>query len=271
MPELPEVDTITRELNKKIIHKTIKDIEIKVSKIFKGNKSRVLAKKIQKISRRAKVIIFKLDQGLNLLIHLKMTGQLIFLPHRKNKMFKYNYITFYFTDGSKLLFNDLRKFGYIKVLSDNNLNQELQKLSFGPEPLSQNFTFNYFQNVLKKRKNSKIKPFLLDQTKISGIGNIYGDEILFQAGIKPDKKISAIKKQDLKKIYQAIKKILRKAIKYKGTSMDQYLRIDGSRGKFADMRRVYRREGELCTQCHKKIKRIKVGSRSAYFCPFCQH
>lgn len=277
MPELPEVETIVRELNREIAGKKIQKIEVKLPKMVMGKIVKIEGLKIQKIIRRAKLIIIEISGGFRLAIHLKLTGQLFYIPKNMQKTktgeseSKYTHVIFYFTDGSKLLFNDLRQFGWIKVLTQEELEKELKKENYGPEPLSKDFNFAKFKEVILKRKKAQIKPVLMDQTIIAGIGNIYSDEALYLAKIHPKRKVSEISESELKKLYKAILKVLKEAIFWRGTSIDSYRRTSGEKGTYEKHRRVYQREGELCQRCGSKIERIKIGARSAHFCPGCQH
>jgi formamidopyrimidine-DNA glycosylase len=267
MPELPEVETIKRQLSRKIKGKTIKRVEIRLLKLVKMPakkfKKRVEGQKILDVQRRAKLVIFRLSDGY-LLTHLKMTGQLIFNGEEN----KHTYLIYHFTAGSYLLHNDLRKFGFVKLVGD--LEKYFIKEKYGPEPLENDFTLKVFKELLKGKK-TKIKPLLMNQQFIVGVGNLYADEILFSAGVLPTRKASDLKEKEIKKIYQGIKRILELAVKKKGSSADDYLDTAGKKGTFfPDSINVYRREGEPCFKCGTKIKRIKIGARSAHFCPKCQ-
>jgi len=297
MPELPEVETIKRQLEDKIIDLEIKDVLIKKSKLFKGDPKEIIGAKITGVRRRAKMFVIDLvnrrptpknttptnaENNIHLLIHLKMTGQLIFVdrngsyggghpipPFDLQVPNKYSHITIYFTDGSVLYFNDLRQFGWIKVLSDEELARALEKS--GIEPLSQEFTLDYFIKLLNKKKKSPIKLVLMDQNLIVGIGNIYANEILFVAGIKPDKKTEKLAKNEIKKIYDSIFVILNKAIKYQGTSAEDYVTLEGKPGTYDKHLLVYDKKDENCpNKCGGKIEKIKLGGRGTYFCSRCQ-
>lgn len=293
MPELPEVETIRRQLSKEMVGKKIKTAEIKLPKLvyFDGRRSDVKnfkkyteGARITQIDRAAKILILTLSNGYALLIHLKLTGQLIFCA--KNGVFtrgghpwppdsvpvpnKWTHIIFHFTDGSKIYFNDLRQFGYLKLVETKKIGgqKEIQKL--GPEPLDKNFTSELFSTVLKKRSKAKIKPLLMDQNFLSGVGNIYADESLFHAGVLPTRPAGKLKQAEIKKLHQGIKKILKKSIEKGGTSVDTYVTLSGKKGGYEKYLKVYGREGKKCSQCGGIIQRIKLSSRSAHFCPKCQ-
>ena len=292
MPELPEVETIVRELNRakpKVLGSTILDVWsdtkkiIKRPKNFQKFKKEILKRKISKIWRRGKNILFELDNKKTLLIHQKLTGHLLYGKWKREKgewvsllkgplaedpMNKFLRVIFFLDNGWQISLSDLRKFAKIEILTEKELEKELSEL--GPEPLDRNFTFEKFKEAILKKKKGKIKKVLMDQKIIAGIGNIYSDEILWEAKIHPLKDVSKISEERLKKIYFAMREILKKAIQLKGESISDYRRISGERGYFDRERKVYRREGEKCLRCGTKIKKIKIGQRSAYFCPKCQ-
>jgi formamidopyrimidine-DNA glycosylase len=274
VPELPEVQTIVSELKTEILGKKIKDIEVKVPKMVLGDVKSIEALKVEDVRRRAKLIIIGLEKGLNLVIHLKLTGQLLYKSQISNLKSQNDLgptrIIFYFTDGSQLFFNDLRKFGYVKILDSQGLERTLAKENYGPEPLEKEFTLEKFKGLLSKKPNAQIKPLLMDQTFIAGIGNLYSDEILFYAGVHPKRRVRELKSEEVKKLYEGIGKILNEALKYKGSSIDTYRTTTGQKGTFEFHRKVYRREGQKCYRCGSIIKVIKIGGRSAHFCPKCQ-
>ena len=276
MPELPEVETIKRQLNKKIKGKKIKNAEIRLKKLVKYplDKFRKLIKGavIKNVGRRAKLLIFELSNNYCLITHLKLTGQLIYQRTRNNEQrtTKHTHLIYHFTDGSRLIHNDLRQFGFVKVVFKKDLIDFLAKEKYGPEPLTKEFSLDLFRELLKKRPNSKIKPLLMDQTFIAGIGNLYSDEILFFARVLPIRRANTLKPAEVKRIYQGIKEILPTAISRRGSSSNDYVDAEGKEGDYFPLVKVYQRENKPCYFCRTKIKRIKIGSRSAHFCPKCQ-
>ncbi|PIP21875.1 MAG: formamidopyrimidine-DNA glycosylase [Candidatus Nealsonbacteria bacterium CG23_combo_of_CG06-09_8_20_14_all_40_13] len=276
MPELPEVQTIVSELKNEIVGKKIAEVNYNLPKMVVGDIKKIIGAKIASVSRRAKIIIVKLGGGLNLLFHLKMTGQLIYLPAGKDKtkvgerINKYTHVIFKLSDGSRLLFNDLRQFGWVKIFGTEDLKKAINKEKYGPEPLSKEFTLAKFQQMLAQKPNAKIKPLLMDQSFIAGIGNIYSDEILYFAKVHPLKKVKDLNQKDIEKIYEGILKILRAAILAKGTSIDTYRRTTGEKGTYALKRQVYQRKGLPCYHCQGKVQTVKIGGRTAHFCPGCQ-
>lgn len=270
MPELPEVETIKRQLNTRIKGKRIKNIRVNLAKIVKcpvkDFKRMVVNSRIEQIKRRAKLLIIKLSNNYDLLIHLKMTGQLIF----NGQPNKHTHLIFYFKDKTQLLYNDLRQFGFVKLIEGKNLEDYLKKESYGPEPLSKEFTLELFKDLLKRRKKLRIKPFLMNQQIIAGIGNLYADEILFYAGVRPTRRAQSLKLDEIRKVFKQIKRVLEIGIKKKGSSAEDYLDADGREGNFVPLIQVYQRTGQPCKKCGAKIERIKIGQRSAHFCPKCQ-
>ncbi len=294
MPELPEVETIVRGLNKKVLKRTFLDVwtdnpkMIKRPKSFSDFRNQIRGKKIIKVWRRAKNIIFGLSGGLSLLIHQKLTGHLLigkwqltgdkWLPKEKGSLEepvnRFIHLIFRLDDGRQLALSDLRKFAKAELWNTEDLMKSEEFKNLGPEPLDKNFSFEKFKEVLRgktpRRAQGKIKQVLMDQSVISGIGNIYSDEILWRAKIHPLKGILGLKEKELKKIYQATREILEKAIQLRGTSISDYRDIEGKEGLYEKVRNVYQREGEKCSRCGAIIKRLKIGGRSAHYCPVCQ-
>jgi len=289
MPELPEVETTVRGLRKKVLNRTFLDLWTDVPKIikkpksFKEFKKTIKNKKIIKVWRRAKNIIIDLSQGYSLLIHQKLTGHLLFgkwefknkkwIPVAKgplNDPFNRFIHLIFFLDNKKMLaLSDLRKFAKIELWNTKELLNSSEFKKIGPEPLEKSFSFKKFKERLKNKKG-RIKQILMNQEVIAGIGNIYSDEALWKAKIYPLKKVSELKEKELKMLYRTIKDVLKKGIKLGGESISDYRNIEGRKGNFERERSVYRREGKKCPRCSAKIKRIKIGNRSSYFCPKCQ-
>ena len=303
MPELPEVQTIVNDLKKKVVGRRIKDIWTDWPKYFRGLSEKnfrkhVIGKKIISIERRAKNILFHLSDNHLMLIHQKLSGHLLYgkwqmvpmakpsrildkvgtngkwmsvvrgplLEDRNNQYIR---LIFFLDNGQMLALSDLRRFA--KVLCGKreeiyNL-PDLKKL--GPEPLDPKFTFKRFEELFKKKKG-RIKQVLMDPNFISGIGNIYADEILWTAKIHPLVRAEELNRTKFKSIYQAMRKILKKALKSRGSSIDDYRDALGRRGRYDLVLSAYQREGEPCKRCRTKIKRLKIGGRSAHFCPRCQ-
>jgi len=274
MPELPEVETIKNQLSHLVVGKKIASIKILLPKIIKLSvnkfKKAIIGAKIKKVNRRAKILVIELNNGWTILVHLKMTGQLIFVATQPVIKNKHTHIVFCFTNGAQLLFNDLRQFGYVKLIKTAELNNLFLKDGVGPEPLESNFTLVDFRAILARKPRARIKQFLMDQKNLAGIGNIYADEILFFAGVHPLRQSKSLKEINIKKIFKGIKEILRLAIKLRGTSSSDYIDAFGQPGRFDVRLRVYGRKGKKCVKCKEMIKKIKIGGRSASFCPVCQ-
>lgn len=280
MPELPEVETTVRGLQKTIRNLVIKDIWTDLNtkdkrkkdtvanpKYFSYFKKEVKNKKILSIERRAKNILINISGGKTILIHLKMTGHLLF-----NNKDKYVHLLFYLSNSRFLAFSDMRKFGKITLIDTKTAHNTKHLINIGPEPLDKNFTYRKLMGRLKKKPNGKIKTVLMDQTILAGIGNIYSDEILWKTGINPEREIKNIKDSEFKKIFITTQQILKKSISLGGDSMSDYINLFGKKGKFQFYHKAYRRTGEKCEKlnCKGIIKRKVVNGRSAHFCPMHQ-
>lgn len=289
MPELPEVETTARDLRQKVLHRVFFDVWTDTPKIIQKPKNfnrfrkQIKGKKIRKVWRWGKNIIFDLSKGKSLLVHQKITGHLLvgkwskeikgWRPIKKgpleDKTNAYIRVLFWFDNGQMLALSDLRKFAKVELWDGEKLKKELDS-SLGVEPLEKDFTFNKFKNVLKGKK-SKIGQVLMDQKNIVGIGNIYSNEILWDAKIYPFRAVNALGNDELQRIFKAIKKILKKAIQMRGTSTADYRDAAGKKGFFEEMLKVYQKEGQKCSRCKNIIARKKMGTRSAHFCPKCQN
>ncbi len=286
MPELPEVETIRQDLRKKIIGKKIKAVEIISSTVARGcgpaTASFLRGKCIQEVDRIGKLLIFLFAKNNHsLTLHLKMTGQLIYvfkqtiiggghsfatlnakLPDRHTR------VIFTFHDGSKLFFNDLRKFGYIKLVDP----AEKAKIiaGFGIEPLTPVFTLKAFAQVFKNKKTN-LKALLLNQKLIAGVGNIYADEICHAARILPFRRADSLKTAEVKRLFLATQAILKKAITYRGTTFNNYVDSEGNVGNFSKHLKVYGAQNARCKTCRSgRIQKTVVAGRGTHFCVECQ-
>jgi len=280
MPELPEVQTTVNGLNQFVKGLTIKNVwtdyysefhlgrpNIKNREYFKKFRTAVIGAKILGAHRRAKNILIRLSNGKTILIHMKLTGYLFYGDcQQKNK---FVHIIFFLSDGKCLALSDLRKFAKVTLMNTNKIESDSDLKNLGPEPLEKNFTCQKFQEQLLKKPNAKIKQVLMDQTIVAGIGNIYSDEILWATGIHPLQKVASITPAKIKKMYSVMRKILRYSLSIGGDSESDYRNILGQRGNFQNKTRAYGHEGESCSKpkCRGIIKRIKIASRSAHFCP----
>jgi formamidopyrimidine-DNA glycosylase len=284
MPELPEVETIRAGLAKLLPGKVINDVWYDWDKSFPNAPSDVarflVGARIDKVRRRAKVLIIELSGGWALIVHLKMTGQLVFVG--KNQRFgaghpskdivgelpaKSTRVSLEFTDGSKLFFNDQRKFGWMRLLPAI----EIPEIDFfkkvGPEPLDDDFTVGVFVDRLMRRKNSNIKSVLLDQTVIAGVGNIYADESLWGAKIHPATLTGKVPKAKLVLLYNSLREILALSIAKGGSTDKNYVDAEGKKGSYLSFANVFRREGQPCPRCGTPIEKIRVAGRGTHICP----
>lgn len=287
MPELPEVETVKRGLSQFVVGKTISAVTHDWAKSFPNAKSDVDAflidAKITAVRRRAKILLIDLDSGHTLVIHLKMTGQLVYrganeafgAGHPNDSLIgelpdKSTRVTLTFTDGSKLFFNDQRKFGWMKLLPS----LEVPNIDFfkrvGPEPLAADFTKKAFRKRLAKRPNTNIKAALLDQTVIAGVGNIYADESLWGAKIHPATLVKNLSKAKTDKLFTELQFVLNLAIEKGGSTDRNYVNAEGKRGSYIDFARVFRRENQPCPRCGTTIIKTRVASRGTHICPKCQ-
>ncbi len=304
MPELPEVQTVVSELNKKLRGLKIKRVAVHAAKLVSVGPNTVsnirdvpqktvnqfvkflTGRKIVSVSRRGKMLIFDLDGPLCMLVHLKMTGQFIFedkaLAKKTGSKYrllnkataplvklpsKHTHVVFYFTDGSTLYFNDIRKFGYLRVVLDKDMEKVKEFREYGPEPLEKSFTFEVLRDAVANRKKIPIKLALMDTKVVVGIGNIYSDEILYHARVKPDRKVESLTTRELRAIFDQIKPVLKTGVKYKGSSVGDFVRTDGKWGSMGKHHYVYGRKGQPCLGCATIISSIKLGGRTASFCP----
>jgi len=265
MPELPEVETIKRELEKVILNKKITRVYIHNPAVIRQMqpdkfKKELQGSSIKNILRKAKVLILELSNGKSLAIHLKMTGQLIYPGDSKKSR-----VSFRLSDGKILDFNDQRLFGELRLLDDWRSLKFIQGL--GPEPFD--LSPDEFKKMLSQKK-TKIKTLLMDQTFISGIGNTYAAESLFRAGVHPERPAASLSDKEKEGLFNSVKDVLSEAIKYGGSSVDNYVRLSGKPGDYLRHHRVYGREGKTCSICKAPIKKISLGGRGTYFCPKCQ-
>ena len=283
MPELPEVETVVRGLRNIVVGRTIDRVRtsappssIVVSPSFRSRSfSSVLkGKRIQSVNRRGKNILIQLDNRITLWVHLKMTGHFFWLP-RHNPIEKHDLVVFDFAsepstngdDGYHLRFNDYRRFGRLRLFRDDELWLQDGLKNIGPEPLE--ISADDFVSLLRSSKRM-IKPALMDQSFIAGIGNIYADESLHFTKIHPKRMTSTISKRKLIALHGEIQRLLKRSIELMGTSVDTYRGVNGQTGNFQKYLTAYNREGEPCQFCGHAIRREKIGSRSAHYCSRCQ-
>jgi len=287
MPELPEVETVRRGLVELIVGRTVAAVEHDTPKGFPNASADVqqflIGAKITDVRRRAKVLLVELSTGYTLVIHLKMTGQLVFrseaavfgaghpneslvgdLPDRSTR------VTFTFTDGSHLYFNDQRKFGWVRLIPT----AEVPGIDFmkkvGPEPLEADFTAGQFAARFKRRARTSIKAALLDQTVIAGVGNIYADESLWGAKIHPQRLVGSVTNKEFMRLFTELRSVMNTAIEKGGSTDKNYVNAEGKRGSYLTFARVFRREGKPCPRCGTTIIKFKAAGRGTHICPHCQ-
>lgn len=268
MPELPEVETAVRALREPLVGRTIigmwNDWPKHLTPPLPDFRRRVTGRKILSVERRAKFLVFNLSDQETMLIHLKMTGHLGVVPAAETAD-QYVHTTFELDNGTELRFRDTRKFGRVYLLQD----PQTLLGQLGPEPLDDAFTPAVLHRLLQKRQRI-LKPLLLDQTFIAGVGNIYADEALHHAGIRPTRISNTLSEAESAALHAAIQKVLNMGIDNEGASIDNYRKPDGSRGEMQNVLVAYKRAGEPCQRCGRIIERIVLGSRSTHFCPNCQ-
>lgn len=306
MPELPEVETIRRQLEKYLVGHKVTRIKVLVRKIFKGKEKLLTGAKVKRMRRFAKVLVIDFSNGYSLVIHLKMTGQVLYQGPNLEKSVglsekfsqKHVHVIFHLDRGGTLMYSDYRKFGWLRVVKTAGV----EKLEFikklGPEPFVNPNTFrpnetskvnrsiftnkfstkgagvNLTSPIFKKivmDVNRPIKVLLLDQSKIGGIGNIYANDALWLAGIDPGRKAKELKEGEVKKLYRAIHSVLKQGLKWGGASEQSYITPDGGEGKYQEHFLVYEKAGEKCARCKKaKIQKFFLGGRGTYMCSRCQ-
>ncbi|MGI8669311.1 MAG: bifunctional DNA-formamidopyrimidine glycosylase/DNA-(apurinic or apyrimidinic site) lyase [Aridibacter sp.] len=275
MPELPEVELVTKSLNKLVSGKKIAAAALLRERLAPDSPPKQFARSLENatinfVDRRGKHILFDFDNGKTLIVHLRMSGRFLLLPiDRENP--KFTHAVFYFADESRLVFSDQRHFGFMRIVKTTELaeTKELKKLA--PEPFSDEFSPKYFRDKLKTSSRS-LKEFLLDQTKVCGLGNIYAAEAIFLARVNPQTPANQVSSVKANRLHKFIREVLQESIKHGSTLNVNPENIDGSYygGGYENQWRVYNRENQTCVNCGTKIKRLKQGGRSRYFCPHCQ-
>lgn len=286
MPELPEVETVRRGLHELIIGLKLKMVDHDTAKSFPNPVHEVqeflIGATVTDVRRRAKVLLIDLSTNYTLVIHLKMTGQLVYrgravfgaghpnesligeLPDRSTR------VTLGFTDGSHLYFNDQRKFGWMRLMPTIEVPEIDFMKKVGPEPLEADFTVQDFTSRFKRRAKTSIKAALLDQTVVAGVGNIYADESLWGAKIHPKRLVGTITEEEFTLLYAELRAVMNLAIDKGGSTDKNYVNAEGKRGSYMDFARVFRREGQHCPRCSTDIIKFKAAGRGTHICPYCQ-
>jgi len=273
MPELPEVETIRKGLEKKVRGKRVNKVIIRNEKAIKAPSSpgqfirKIEGRRLSGIRRKGKYLILELDSKDSLIIHLRLTGRLIYSP--EGEELPYTRVIFIFPDKTQLSFTNMRGLGGLWLIP----NEEFRNLPFlnslGPEPLDNDFTLARFRKLLQGKKG-KIKSLLMEQTFIAGVGNIYSQEALFLSGIHPERNASMLIDREVESLYNNLLAVLREALSYDGSSIDAYVDLNGKKGSYESHLRVYGRKGKDCFRCGAVIRKIKVSGRGTCFCPVCQ-
>lgn len=287
MPELPEVETVRRGLSRLIVSRKITSVNYDNPKSFPNSDSDVntflVGAEVTGVRRRAKVLMIDLSTKYSLVIHLKMTGQLVFVGrerfgagHPNDSLIgelpdKSTRVTINFSDKTQLYFNDQRKFGWMKLLPTNLIVELPFMQKVGPEPLEDDFTLEVFSERLKRRQNAVVKAAILDQTILAGVGNIYADESLWGAYIHPSRRVGSLTETEIANLYEQIRFVMNLSIEKGGSSNQTYVNAEGEKGSYMDFANVFRRNGKECTR-HPGvlIEKIRVAGRGTHICPVCQ-
>lgn len=281
MPELPEVETIKRRLKPLVLGKQFQQIQVLKDKSFRGNPDQILKQKIIDLQRRAKVLRFKFANGSNLLVHLKMTGQLIFVSDQlrvggghpsadwvNDLPAKHTRVILNFADNETLFFNDMRIFGWLWLMDDEQAEQELKK--YGPDVIDPLVTPFYLHDKFS-RKQMPIKQAIMDNSIMAGVGNIYASEALFLAKIHPQRPAKSLTLAELETLHHYLLAVIEASIAVGGTTFDgKYVDVSGFAGGFQHQLKVYGKVDEKCEICGEKIKKVKLGGRSSFYCEKCQ-
>ena len=275
MPELPEVELVAKSLHKIVEGFKIEKAELLREKLTPDHSPESFAKmlrktKIKRVYRRGKHILFELDNKKTLIVHLRMSGRFMLLPAERDNP-KFTHAIFYFKDESRLVFQDQRHFGFMNIVETKNLHNTKEIKKLAPEPFSEEFSPKYFRDILKTSKRN-LKEFLLDQTKVCGLGNIYAAESMFLARLNPQIAANEVSVVKANRLHRFIIDVMLESIEYSSTLNVDPENFEGNYygGGYESHWRVYDRENEPCPNCAKKIKRIKQGGRSSYYCPNCQ-
>jgi formamidopyrimidine-DNA glycosylase len=278
MPELPEVEVIRRDLEREVVGRKIKAVDVNRLRSIRRHKTSkdfaaaLVGSKIRSVGRRGKYLVLRLEGDQALVVHLGMSGQLLRAKSARTAMPKHTHVVLTFTEGGQLRFVDPRTFGEMFVTSVDEIEEKVTELAhLGVDPLEHAMSWEDFGRVITQRK-VKLKTLLMDQKFVAGIGNIYSDEILFQAGLRWDRTSDTLSDQEVRRLSRAIIETLQDAVKHRGSSLadQQYVDLFGEPGAFQDHHQVYDREGELCSRCRHPVVRARYSNRSTFFCASCQ-
>ncbi len=277
MPELPEVEVVRRDLEREIVGKRVKEVEVVLMRSIRRHRnrkqftSRLEGKKILGVDRRGKYLLCRIEGGDVLVIHLGMSGQLLRAKTSRETRLKHTQVVITFAQGGQLRFVDPRTFGEMFVTEMDALEKVAEVRHLGIDPLENTMSWEHFGSLIAQR-HAKLKPLLMDQKFVSGIGNVYSDEILHDAGLRWDRASDSLSAQEVRRLYRSMIETLQDAVKYRGSSLadEQYVDVFGRPGAYQHHHKVYAREGQACRRCRHVIVRERVGGRSTFFCEACQ-
>ncbi len=278
MPELPEVEVMRRDLEREIVGKKVKAVDVTGTRAIRRHKSKkqfvdaLVDRKFTGVSRKGKYLLCRLDGDDVLVVHLGMSGQLLRVKSSKDAMPKHTHVVITFTQGGQLRFVDPRTFGEMFVTASDTVEQDVSELShLGIDPIEAAMSWELFGHMLRER-HAKLKPLLMDQKFIAGIGNIYADEILWGAGLRWDRMSDALTGEEVRRLYRAMVETLQEAVKHRGSSLAdaQYVDLFGRPGDYQQFHNVYARDGQSCPRCRHVVVKEKVGGRSTFYCSACQ-
>lgn len=273
MPELPEVETVRRSLENRVLGLSITGVRVKTPQvaragIYKDFAVTIEGRRFTGFDRRGKYLLAHLDEGISLVVHLRMTGRWVYCSP-ETPVPKHTHVIFSLSDGNELRFTDVRRFGGLEIVPSEGIGKHQGLAKLGVEPLGHEFTLDYLRGVTQGKKG-KIKALILDQTRLAGLGNIYADEALFLAGIHPERTASSLTDPELKCLHAAIREVLRDGIANKGTSFRDYVDAEGQQGQNQLSLKVYGRSGRDCLTCGTSLGKLRIGGRTSVFCPKCQ-
>lgn len=284
MPELPEVETVRRGLEKVLLGTTLEHVDILCERCFEGEPGDTVGATVTAVDRRGKCLRIVYDSGWSMLGHLRMTGQMIFLSrggyregggHPSDALHeqlpgKHTRVVLNFGESGELFFNDQRKFGYLKMVPSDALDTDNFWRTLGPEPWDEAFNSKALREICQRRKGTTIKAVLLDQKVVAGLGNIYVDEALFLSGIRPNRKAGRVSKKSLERVVANSRLVLERGIEFGGVSVSDYVNAEGLRGRMQEQLYVYNRAGDPCKECESPIAKTTVAGRGTHLCLKCQ-
>jgi formamidopyrimidine-DNA glycosylase len=278
--ELPEVEVMRRDLEKEVVGRRVRSVEVRphrnAMRVIRRHarrkefEDRLSGKKIARVDRKGKYVLLYLNDGQVLVVHFGMSGQFL-RGNKRQALPQHTHVVFEFVQGGDLRFIDPRTFGEVFVTSADDLGKVKELDHVAIDPLEDTFTWQEFSGELARRA-AKLKPLLMDQKFVSGLGNIYSDEVLFAAGLRQDRTSDSLSSQEVRRLYRAMREVVQEAIRFRGTTLDDeaYVDLFGKPGEFQSELKVYGRKGQACRRCRTPIESVKLAGRTSYFCPQCQ-